>query len=172
MYGPLRTSFTVIQCHSLSSLPVTKLSCSLHLRLLDVSLSLSLSLPLPLDEPVVTAAKEDKKLALSNMSTRLSLYSPGVGSVLLSFLHPPVSLRDLCTLYEVRLLLRGVAPHDFALLRFYLHAAALLHVGSHVQRIILRPIATQKKNEKSMKQPTPITINQQSKQICCTGRHT
>ena len=38
-------SFRVIQCHSLSSLPVTKLSCSLQLRLLDGSLSLSHDIP-------------------------------------------------------------------------------------------------------------------------------
>ena len=60
-------SFTVI---------THKLSCSLQLRLLDISLSLSLSPPLPLDEPVVIDAKEDKELAPSDMSARLSLYSP------------------------------------------------------------------------------------------------
>ena len=49
----------VIQCHSLSSLTVTILSCPLHLPRLDVSLSLSLSLPLPLDERVLIDAKED-----------------------------------------------------------------------------------------------------------------
>ena len=64
------------------SLPVTKLSCLLQLRLLDVSLSLPLSLPLSLDEPVVIDAKEDKELAPSDMFTRLSLYSPDAGSVL------------------------------------------------------------------------------------------
>ena len=139
-------SFTVIQCHSLSSLPVTNLSCSLQLRLLDVSLSRSLSLPLPLDESVVIDAKEDKELAPSDM-----LYSPDAGSVLLSFLRPPVSLRGLRTFCEVRLLLRVVAPHDFALLRLCLHAASLLQVGSHVQGIFLRPIVT-KKERKGLKQ--------------------
>ena len=99
-------SFRVIQCHSLSSLPVTKLSCSLQLPLLDVSLSLTL----PLDESVVINAKEDKELAPSHMSARLSLHSPGAGSVLLYFVHPPVSLRGLRTFCEVCLLLRGVAP--------------------------------------------------------------
>ena len=100
-------SFKAIQCHSLSSLTVTKLSCLLQLRLLDVSLSLSLSLPLLLDEPVVIDAKEDKELAPSDMSAGLSLHS--------------------------------------------LHAALLLHVGSHVQGFFLWPIVT-KKNEKGLKQ--------------------
>ena len=71
------------QCHSLSSLPATKLSCSLQLRLLDVSLSLTL----PLDEPVVIDAKEDKELAPSDVSARLLFHSPGAGSVLLYFVH-------------------------------------------------------------------------------------
>ena len=74
-------SFRVIQCHSLSSLPVKKLSCSLQLPLLDDSLSLSLLLPLPLDEPVVIDVKEDKELAPFDMSAKLSLYSPDVSSV-------------------------------------------------------------------------------------------
>ena len=81
------------------------------------------------------------------MSARLSLHSPDAGSVLLSFLRPPVSLHGLHTFCEVRLLLRCVAPHDFALLRFCLHAASLLQVGgSHVRGIFLRPIVT-KRNE-------------------------
>ena len=67
------------------------------------------------------------------MSAKLSLYSHDAGTVLLSFLHPPISLRGLRTFCEVRLLLRGVAPHGFAWLRFCLHAASLLQVGSHVQ---------------------------------------
>ena len=73
------TITNVIQGHAshlLSSPPVTKLSCSLQLRLLDVSLSLSPSLPLPLDEPIVIDAKEYNELAPSDMSARLSLYSP------------------------------------------------------------------------------------------------
>ena len=99
-------SFRVIQCHSLSSLPVTKLSCSLQLRLLDTSLSMTL----PLDEPVVIDAKEDRELAPSDMSARLSLHSPSAGSVLLYFVHPAVSLCGLRIFCEVCLLLRGVAP--------------------------------------------------------------
>ena len=82
----LPMSFNVIKCHSLSSLTVTILSCSLQLPLLDLlSLSLSLSLPLPLDEP----AEEDKELAPSDMFAKLSLQSTDTGSVLLSFLTPP-----------------------------------------------------------------------------------
>ena len=90
------------------------------------------------------------------MSTRLSLYAPDAG-VLLSFLRPAVSLRGLRTFCEVRLLLRGVAPHDFALLRFCLHAASLLQVGSHVQGICLRPIVT-KKERKGLKQRHTETV--------------
>ena len=82
------------------------------------------------------------------MSARLSLHSPDAGSVLLSFLRPPVSLRGLRTFCEVRLLLRGVAPHNFALLRLCLHVASLLQVGSHVQGNFLRPIMT-KRNERA-----------------------
>uniref|UniRef100_A0A7S4GD17 Uncharacterized protein n=1 Tax=Eutreptiella gymnastica TaxID=73025 RepID=A0A7S4GD17_9EUGL len=52
------------------------------------------------------------------MSARLSLYSPDAGSVLLSFLSPAVSLRGLCTLCEVCLLLRGVPPHDSATMSY------------------------------------------------------
>ena len=72
----LPMSFNAIQSHSLSSLTVTILSCSLQLPLLDLSSSLSLSLPLPLDEPdepVLIDAKEDKELAPSDMSAKLSL---------------------------------------------------------------------------------------------------
>ena len=83
-----------------------------------VSLSLSLSLPLPLDEPVLMDAKEDKELAPSDMSARLSIYSPDAGSVLLSFLRLPVSLRGLRTFCDVRLLRRGVAPHDSATMSY------------------------------------------------------
>ena len=63
-----------IQCHSLSSLTVTMLSCSLQLPLLAVMLSGELdgtTLPLPLDEPdepVLIDAKEDKELAPSENS--------------------------------------------------------------------------------------------------------
>ena len=92
-------SFNVIQCHSLSSLTVTILSCSLQLPLLDLSLSLSLSLPLPLDEPALIDAKEDKEPAPSDMSiiiTKLSLYSTDTGSVVLSFLTPPCRLDHRC----------------------------------------------------------------------------
>ena len=63
----------VIQRHSLSSLTVTILSFSLRLPILDLSLLLSLSLPLPLDEPLLIDAKEDKELASSDMSAKLSL---------------------------------------------------------------------------------------------------
>ena len=52
------------------------------------------------------------------MSARLSLYSPDAGSVLLSFLRLPVSLRGLRTFCEVRLLLRGVAPHNSATMSY------------------------------------------------------
>ena len=56
-------------------------------------------------------------LAPSDMSAR-SLDSPDAGSVLLSFLSPAVSLRGLCTLCEVCLLLRGVPPHDSATMSY------------------------------------------------------
>ena len=59
-----------------------------------------------------------------------------------------MTLNDLRTFCELRLLLRGVAPHDFALLRLCLHAASLLQVGSHVQAIFLRPFVT-KRNERA-----------------------
>ena len=95
------TMMNVIQGHSMSFTVITP-----QLRLLAVSLSLTL----PLDEPVVIDAKEDKELAPSDMSARSSLHSPGAGSVLLYFVHPPVSLRGLRTFCEMRLLLCGVAP--------------------------------------------------------------
>ena len=59
-------------------------------------------------------AKEDKEVALFDMSAGLSLYLPYAGSVLLSFLCLPVSLRGLRTFHDVCLLWRGVAPHDSA----------------------------------------------------------
>ena len=62
--------------------------------------SLSLSLPLPLDEPVLmdaTRTNEDKELAPSDMSARVSLYSTDTGTVLLSFLTTPLSLHGLRT---------------------------------------------------------------------------
>ena len=60
-----------IECHAMSSLTVTILSCSLQLPLLDLSLpSLSLLLPPPLDEPLLIDVKEDKELAPSDMSAR------------------------------------------------------------------------------------------------------
>ena len=157
-------SFRIIQCHSVSSLPVTKLSCSLQLRLLDVSLSLTLSLALPLDEPVVLLlivdAKEDKEVAPSNMPARLSLHSPDAGSVLLSFLRPPVSLHGLRTVCEVRLLLRGVVPHHFALLRFGLHATSLIwsryFSGLHFPTMALYVLCDEsQKNEPPPPDPDP-----------------
>ena len=65
MDATLPTSFNVIECHSLSSLTVTILSCWLQLPLLDLSLSLSLSLPVPMDEPVPIDAKEEEEIAPS-----------------------------------------------------------------------------------------------------------
>ena len=85
-------------------------------------------------------AKEDKELAPSNMSARLSLHSPHAGSGLLSFLCPIVSLRGLRTFCGVPLILS--MWHNLVLLLFCLHAASLLLVGSHVQRTFLRPIVT------------------------------
>ena len=49
------------QCHSLSSLTVTKLSCSLQLPSLSLLLPVPLSLPLSLDELVLIDAKEEQK---------------------------------------------------------------------------------------------------------------
>ena len=70
-------AFTVIQCHSLSSLTVTILSCSLQLTPLDLSLSLSVSLPLLVDEPSLIDSKEDKQPQPTQQICRLDRIPEG-----------------------------------------------------------------------------------------------
>ena len=65
-------SFRVIHCHHFQSQNCLARCSYDYLTSHYHCHYLSLSLPLPLDEPVVIDAKEDKELAPSDMSARLS----------------------------------------------------------------------------------------------------